>query len=63
MVGIKNMEFPKYCNNCEFVYDSIGFCILEQEKIPNYDFFSEENKKPDFCPLVDVKQEEKDDSN
>lgn len=54
MVAIKNMEFPKYCNNCEFVYDSIGFCILEQENIPNYDFFSEENKKPDFCPLVEI---------
>lgn len=54
MVAIKDMEFPKYCNDCRFCIDSFGYCNWMDEKIPGYDFFSEENKKPDFCPLVEI---------
>lgn len=54
MVAIKNMEFPKYCNDCEFCHDSSSFCSLMDEKIPGYDFFKDGNEKPDFCPLVEI---------
>lgn len=61
MVAIKNMEFPKYCDDCRFCIDSFGYCNWMDEKIPGYDFFRDGNKKPDFCPLVEVKQSEEGD--
>lgn len=53
MVGI-NMEMPKYCNDCDFVIDSFGYCNRAEEHIPNYEFYSETNERPDFCPLVEI---------
>lgn len=38
------------------VVDSMGYCERANEQIPNYDFFSETNEKPDFCPLVEVEE-------
>lgn len=49
---IKGMEMPKYCNECRFVIDSFGECTLEHEKIEDYDFFDNENKRPEWCPLT-----------
>jgi hypothetical protein len=54
MVAIKDMEMPKYCNDCEFCHDSFGYCNLASEYIPGHSFFKDENEKPDFCPLVEI---------
>jgi hypothetical protein len=54
MVAIKDMEMPKYCNDCEFCHDSFGYCNLASEYIPGYSFFKDENEKPDFCPLAEI---------
>jgi hypothetical protein len=54
MVAIKNMEMPKYCNDCEFCHDSFGYCNLASEYIPGHSYFKDENEKPDFCHLVEI---------
>lgn len=56
MVAIKDMEMPKYCNDCDFVVDSMGYCERANEQIPNYDFYSETNERPNFCPLVEIEE-------
>lgn len=56
MVAIKEMSMPKYCNDCDFVIDSMGYCERAKEQIPNYDFYSETNEKPDFCPLIEIEE-------
>ena len=60
MVVIKDFEMPKYCNDCDFVADSLGYCERAKEHIPNYDFFSDENEKPSWCPLIEIEQFEDD---
>ena len=52
MAGIKNFDLPNYCNDCPFCIDSFGDCDLKNEHIPDYDFFSNENEKPSWCPLI-----------
>ena len=54
MVAIKGLSMPKYCNDCDFVADSMGYCERAKEQIPNYDFYSETNERPDFCPLTET---------
>lgn len=56
MVAIKDMEMPKYCNDCDFVADSLGYCERATEHIPNYDFFSDTNEKPNWCPLTEIEE-------
>jgi len=56
MVAIKETSMPKYCNDCDFVIDSMGYCERANEQIPNYDFFSETNERPNFCPLVEIEE-------
>lgn len=56
MVAIKGMSMPKYCNDCDFVADSMGYCERAKEQIPNYDFYSETNERPDFCPLTETEE-------
>lgn len=56
MVAIKDMDMPKYCNDCDFVIDSFGYCNRAEEHIPNYEFYSETNERPDFCPLVEIEE-------
>ena len=50
------MDMPKYCNDCDFVLDSLGYCARHHEHIPNYNFYSEKNEKPTWCPLREVPQ-------
>ena len=45
------MDMPKYCNDCVMVIDCFGYCQAKQEDIPNYEFGSEQNEKPTWCPL------------
>ena len=55
-VIIKNMDMPKYCNDCQFVEDSFGCCSLTGEHIENYEFWSDENEKPEWCPLKESEE-------
>ena len=54
MIAVKEMSMPKYCNDCDFVIDSMGYCERANEQIPNYDFYSETNERPSNCPLVEI---------
>ena len=56
MVAIKDMKMPKYCNDCDFVIDSFGYCNRAEKHIPNYEFYSDTNERPDFCPLVEIEE-------
>lgn len=49
---------PNYCNDCKFVADSIGYCELEHEAIKGYSFWSDFNKKPNWCPLKELPEKQ-----
>ena len=48
---IENMEMPKYCEDCHFVYDSFGYCSMADKDIEDYSFRNGKNERPKWCPL------------
>ena len=54
MIGIKDMEMPKDCDDCHIKDLGDGmcdvWCALELRMISD-----EKGKRPDWCPLVEIK--------
>ena len=46
-----DMEKPEYCDKCEYVTDSFGYCELMKKHIPDYRFFGGKNEIPAWCPI------------
>ena len=53
MVGIKNMEVPTSCVDCDFACSKEGYmdvpCLISRK-----DVFEYTESRPDDCPLVEV---------
>ena len=46
-----DMDMPKDCTQCLFSNDESRYCRVANEYIPMF-------SKPDFCPLIEVKDGE-----
>lgn len=51
MVGIKGLEIPKSCIDCDLNYDCCA-CIVTGTK---FDFEDCDKRRLDDCPLVEIK--------
>ena len=49
-----DMKMPKCCDDCPCSYDYI-YCMVGKDKI---DIESSHEKRMDFCPLVEVKDDD-----
>lgn len=49
---------PSSCKTCRVRYDSYGECDICAGKDLIVDDFVEANTKPDWCPLISVKEDE-----
>ncbi|WP_455652051.1 hypothetical protein [Phascolarctobacterium sp.] len=61
MIAIKGMDMPKRCLDCRFEYYSDATlkkakCFVFDDDIDN------ETLRPDFCPLIEIKEVNKHDS-
>ena len=53
-----DLEAPKNCVTCPFYDDCIGICLAdEKQRVPSKNGLQIEDKKPDWCPCVEVKKE------
>lgn len=58
MIGIKGMEMPCDCWNCELTHDNFsGLTICSLTGNPLYPMGSK-NKREDDCPLVEIEESE-----
>lgn len=57
MIVIPKLRMPKNCEECPCVYDgycSAMYCLTgKTTSIPGY--YKPNNKRPDFCPLIEKK--------
>jgi hypothetical protein len=53
-----DLDAPKDCVTCPFYDDCIGICLAdEKQRVPAENGLQIEDKKPDWCPCVEVKKE------
>lgn len=59
MIAIKGMDMPKSCMKCKFTNSlhEIHYCLFNREPITDYGW---QKKRPDFCPLTELPEENKD---
>lgn len=60
MIAIKDMKMPNCCSGCILCRVHNGgqsaSCAKNGKELSTNDFF---NKRPNFCPLVDIEEENK----
>ena len=60
-----NLPMPEACDECPFNYDFIGCRAINDDAWEKYgddwnDNVCERNDRPDYCPLIEVKQDDSD---
>ena len=65
MIGIKDMQMPKYCNPSECLLchfnGHVFYCTRKDGMYPVGDLSNQLNKPPKDCPLIEISLREEDD--